>query len=119
MLKDQTVAKSTISKMAGQPESFGALKGKSGLLASRADKQDRERAERNVPALAQSLGDYMRQRSQAEQRYQAEEVAVRRKVSIDIPRCLRMPARRLNACVTRSTAMTFPQHSNSRLPTKW
>ncbi len=85
MLKDETAAKSTLAKLAGQPESFGALKGKSGLLASRADKQDRERAERNVPALAQSLGDYMRQRSQAEQRYQAEEVAVRRKVSIDIP----------------------------------
>lgn len=85
MLKDETVAKSTLAKVAGQPESFGTLKGKSGLLASRADKQDREMAERNVPALAQSLGDYMRQRSRAEQRYQAEEMAVRRKVSIDIP----------------------------------
>ncbi|MBX4967769.1 Ti-type conjugative transfer relaxase TraA [Rhizobium binae] len=85
MVKNETVAKATLSKLAGQPESLGALKGKSGLLASRADRQDRERAERNVPALAQSLGDYLRQRSQAEQRYQAEEVAVRRKVSIDIP----------------------------------
>ncbi|PSS59978.1 Ti-type conjugative transfer relaxase TraA [Ensifer sp. NM-2] len=85
MLKDETVAKSTLAKVTGQPESYGVLKGKTGLLASSAHKQDRERAERNVPALAQSLGDYMRQRSQAEQRYQAEEVAVRRKVSIDIP----------------------------------
>jgi Ti-type conjugative transfer relaxase TraA len=85
MLKDETVAKSTLAMIAGKPESFGALKGKTGLLASRADKQDRERAERNVPALAQSLGNYLRQRSQAEQRYRAEEVAARRKVSIDIP----------------------------------
>ncbi|PDT81380.1 Ti-type conjugative transfer relaxase TraA [Sinorhizobium sp. BJ1] len=85
MLKDETVAKSTLAKIASKPESFGALKGKTGLLASRADKQDRERAERNVPALAQSLGDYLRQRSQAEQRYQADELAARRKVSIDIP----------------------------------
>ncbi|MBW9054574.1 Ti-type conjugative transfer relaxase TraA [Rhizobium mesosinicum] len=85
MLKDETVAKSTLAKLAGQPESFGALKGKSGLLTSRANRQDRERAERNAPALAQSLGDYLRQRSQAEQRYQAEEMAVRRKLSIDIP----------------------------------
>ncbi|WP_085032524.1 Ti-type conjugative transfer relaxase TraA [Ensifer aridi] len=85
MLKDQSVARSTLAKVAGQPESFGALKGKSGLLASRVEKQDRDRARRNVPALAQSLADYMRQRSQAEQRYQAEELAVRRKVSIDIP----------------------------------
>lgn len=85
MLKDETVAKSTLAKLTSQPESFGQLKGKSGVFASRADKRDRERAERNVPALAQSLGDYMRQRSQAEQRDQAEEVAVRRKMSIDIP----------------------------------
>ncbi|MCG5486325.1 MAG: Ti-type conjugative transfer relaxase TraA [Sinorhizobium meliloti] len=85
MLKGETVAKSTLAKIAGQPESFGPLKGKTGLLASRADKQDRERAERNIPALAQSLGDYLRQRSQAEQRCQADELAARRKVSIDIP----------------------------------
>ncbi len=85
MLKDESAAKSTLSNMANQPESYGSLKGKAGLLASRADKQDRERAEHNVPALAQSLSDYMRQRSQAEQRYQADELAVRRKVAIDIP----------------------------------
>lgn len=85
MLKADTVAKSTLAKIASQPESYGALKGKTGLLASRADKQDRERAERNAPALAQSLSDYMRQRSQAGQRYRAEELAVRRKGAIDIP----------------------------------
>lgn len=85
MLKDEAVAKDTLAKISSQPESFGPLNGKSGLLASRVEKHDRDRAERNVPALAQSLGDYMRQRSLAEQRYQAEEVAVRRKVSIDIP----------------------------------
>ena len=85
MLKDEAIAKSTLATIASRPESFGPLKGKSGLLTSRADKQDRERAERNVPALSQSLGDYLRQRSQAEQRYQADELAVRRKVAIDIP----------------------------------
>ncbi|NRP75604.1 ATP-dependent RecD-like DNA helicase [Ensifer psoraleae] len=85
MLKDEAIAKSTLAKIADQPETFGALKGKTGILASRADKQDRERAKRNVPTLAQSLSDYMRRRSRAEQRYQAEELAVRRKVAIDIP----------------------------------
>nr|WP_234886894.1 Ti-type conjugative transfer relaxase TraA [Sinorhizobium terangae] len=85
MLKDENAAKSTLAKIASQPESFGALKGKTGLLAGRADKQDRERAERNIPALAQSLGDYLTQRNRAEQRYRADELAVRRKVSIDIP----------------------------------
>ncbi|TWB47472.1 plasmid mobilization system relaxase [Rhizobium sp. ERR 922] len=85
LLKDEAIAKTTLAKIANQPDSFGPLNGKLGLLASRADKQDRERAERNVPALAQSLSDYMRQRSHAEQRYQADEMAARRKVSIDIP----------------------------------
>lgn len=85
MVKDETVAKSMLAKLAGQPESFGVLKGKAGILASRAERQERERAQRNVPALAQSLGDYMRQRNRAGQRYQAEEVALRRKISIDIP----------------------------------
>lgn len=85
MLKDETVAKATLSKIAKQPDSYGALKGKTGLLASRADRQDRQRAERNVPALVQSLDGYMRQRGSAERRYRAEELEARRKVAIDIP----------------------------------
>lgn len=85
LLKDETAANATLSKIGSQPESFGTLKGKTGLFASRADKQDRERAERNAAALAQSLGDYMRQRGQAERRYQTEEMAARRKVAVDIP----------------------------------
>lgn len=43
MLKDQSVAQSTLAKIAHEPESFGALKGKNGLFASRADKRDREK----------------------------------------------------------------------------
>ncbi|TWA19197.1 hypothetical protein FB005_116114, partial [Sinorhizobium medicae] len=85
MLKDETAAKATLSKIAKQPDSYGALKGKTGLLASRADRQDRERAVRNVPALVQSLDGYMRQRGSAERRYRAEELEARRKVAIDIP----------------------------------
>ncbi|MBW0367890.1 Ti-type conjugative transfer relaxase TraA [Ensifer adhaerens] len=85
MLKDDTVASATLAKVASQPDTYGALKGRTGILASRADKQDRERAECNVPALVQSLGDYVGQRSRIEQRYRTEEVALRRRVAIDIP----------------------------------
>ncbi|MDX0832970.1 Dtr system oriT relaxase, partial [Sinorhizobium medicae] len=85
MLKDETAAKATLSKIAKQPDSYGALKGKTGLLASRADRQDHERAVRNVPALVQSLDGYMRQRGSAERRYRTEELEARRKVAIDIP----------------------------------
>ncbi len=85
MLKDRSVAQSTLARINGEPESFGALKGKTGLLASRADKQDRETAIANVPALARNLDRYLRERSEAEIRYETEERSVRLKVSVDIP----------------------------------
>ncbi|MGO6944740.1 Ti-type conjugative transfer relaxase TraA, partial [Rhizobium johnstonii] len=85
MLKDQSVAQSTLAKIAGEPESFGALKGKTGLLASRVDKQDREKAVANVPALARNLERYLRERAEAEFKHETEERAVRLKVSVDIP----------------------------------
>ncbi|WP_026622203.1 Ti-type conjugative transfer relaxase TraA (plasmid) [Ensifer sp. WSM1721] len=85
MLKDRSVAQSTLARIAGEPESFGALKGKTGLLARRADKQDREKAIANVPALARNLDRYLRERSEAEIRHETEERAARLKVSVDIP----------------------------------
>ncbi|MGO7171144.1 Ti-type conjugative transfer relaxase TraA [Rhizobium leguminosarum] len=85
MLKDQSVAQSTLARIAGEPESFGALKGKTGLLATRGDKQDREKALANVPALARNLERYLRERAEAELKHETEERAVRLKVSVDIP----------------------------------
>ncbi|CAN7674568.1 Ti-type conjugative transfer relaxase TraA [Pararhizobium sp. LjRoot235] len=85
MLKDQSVAQSTLARIAGEPESFGALKGKTGLLASRGDKRDREKAVANVPALARNLERYLRERAEAEFKHETEERAVRLKVSVDIP----------------------------------
>ncbi|QOF75158.1 Ti-type conjugative transfer relaxase TraA (plasmid) [Aminobacter sp. SR38] len=85
MLKEQNVAQSTIAMIAGEPESFGALKGKSGMFASKVDKQDRDRALKNVEALADGLRDYLRQRAETEQRTLAAQMAVRKQVSIEIP----------------------------------
>jgi Ti-type conjugative transfer relaxase TraA len=85
MVKDQSVAQSILARIAGEPETFGALKGKTGLLASRADKQDREKAIVNVPALARNLERYLRERAEAEFKHETEERAVRLKVSVDIP----------------------------------
>ncbi|NKM22754.1 Ti-type conjugative transfer relaxase TraA [Rhizobium laguerreae] len=85
MVKDQSVAQSTLAKVAGAPESFGALKGKTGVLASRGDRQDREKAIANVPALARNLERYLRERAEAEFKHETEERAVRLKVSVDIP----------------------------------
>lgn len=85
MLKDPALAKTTTQKIASEPESFGTLKGKTGLLAGRADKQDRETAKLNAPALARNLDAYLRQRAEAERKHQAEEQARRVKLSVDIP----------------------------------
>lgn len=85
MLKDQVLATPTLVKIVGEPESFGALKGKAGVFANRSDKQDRERAISNVPALARNLERYLRQRAEAERKHEAAERAARRQISIDIP----------------------------------
>lgn len=85
MLKEQSVAQAILARIAGEAESFGALKGKTGLLASRTDRQDREKAIANVPALARNLERYLRGRAEAEHKHETEERAVRLKVSVDIP----------------------------------
>ncbi len=85
MLRDQTRAMETISKIAGAPEAFGTLKGKTGVLASRVDKSDRDRALKNITPLADSISDYLRQRGEAERRNHAEELAVRRQVALEVP----------------------------------
>ena len=85
MLHDQVAAAKTISRITAEPETFGALKGKAGLLASRADKLYRDRALKNVAPLADSIGDYLRQRGEAERRNHAQELAVRRQVALEIP----------------------------------
>ena len=85
MLASEAAAKSTLTKIAHEPESFGALKGKAGIFASKDDGRNRDRALRNVGALADSLKDYLRQRAEAERRNLADELAVRKQVAIDIP----------------------------------
>ncbi|WP_028749762.1 Ti-type conjugative transfer relaxase TraA [Rhizobium mesoamericanum] len=85
MIKDQSVAQSTLARIAAAPESFGPLKGKTGLLARRTDRQDREKAIATVPALARNLERYLRERAEAELKHEADESAVRLKVSVDIP----------------------------------
>lgn len=85
MMKNAETAKSTLSALKDRPDSFGALKGRTGLLASRADKHDRERASLNAPALARDLERYLRLRAEAEHKHETEERAARVKVAVDIP----------------------------------
>ncbi|MCW1410715.1 MULTISPECIES: Ti-type conjugative transfer relaxase TraA [Rhizobium] len=85
MVKDGSVAKTTLQKIGSEPEQFGALKGKMGIFASRSDSREREKALTNAPALARNLERYLRQRAEAERKFEVEERAVRLKVSVDIP----------------------------------
>ncbi len=85
MLKDQSVAQAILARIAGEAESFGVLKGKTGLLAGRTDRQDREKAIANVPALARNLERYLRGRAEVEHKHETEERALRLKLSVDIP----------------------------------
>lgn len=85
MLTDRAAAKATLSKITNMADSFGALRGRTGLLASRSDRQDRETARVNAPALARDLDRYLQMRETATQRLEAQERTQRRRVSIDIP----------------------------------
>ncbi|MBB2687770.1 UNVERIFIED_ORG: Ti-type conjugative transfer relaxase TraA [Rhizobium etli] len=85
MLKDKESAATTLFRLANEPETFGAIKGKTGALASRTDKQDRETALLNVPALVRNLERFLEMRAEAQRKHQTEERAARLRVSIDIP----------------------------------
>ncbi|OWW01877.1 conjugal transfer protein TraA [Rhizobium sp. R72] len=85
MLANETTAATTIVRIAEQPESFGTLKGKTGLFAGSADKQARDTALVNAPALARDLQGFIAKRAEAASRYEDEERAVRTKLSLDIP----------------------------------
>ena len=85
MLANGTVAATTIVQIAEQPESFGALKGKTGLFAGSAEKRAHDTALVNAPALARDLQGFIAKRAEAASRYEDEERAVRTKLSLDIP----------------------------------
>jgi hypothetical protein len=85
VLADKDVLRQTIHRLASNPASIGPLKGKIGILASKPDREARRVAEINVPALKRDIERYVEMRESAIQRIEAEEKALRHRVSIDIP----------------------------------
>ncbi len=85
VLIDPAARKTTLATLVQRPESFGALRGKTGLLSSKADKQARVQAEINVPALTRGIERYLRARAEAEHKHEAEERASRLRVATEIP----------------------------------
>ncbi|NSZ87804.1 Ti-type conjugative transfer relaxase TraA (plasmid) [Agrobacterium tumefaciens] len=85
VLADKEAAKAVLQKLEAEPASIGALKGKTGILASKTEREARRVAEVNVPALKRDLEQYLRMRETATLRIVTEEQALRQRVSIDIP----------------------------------
>lgn len=85
MMRDGAWANRMISTIAERPDVLAPLRGKPGLLASRADRALRALAHRHQIPLADSLRDYVVRRHAAEQRYQAEERVQRQRSLISIP----------------------------------
>lgn len=85
VLEDANVARQRLSEIERNAASFGALRGRDGLLASRSDLENRRVAEINVPALRRDLERYLDMRQNAMNKYAAEEEGHRKRTSIDIP----------------------------------
>ncbi|NKL15565.1 Ti-type conjugative transfer relaxase TraA [Rhizobium leguminosarum bv. viciae] len=85
VLANKEFARQALQKVEADPASIGPLRGKTGILASKPDREARRVAEVNVPALKRDLEQYLRMREIAAQRIQADEQALRQRVSIDIP----------------------------------
>ncbi|MCO6410881.1 Ti-type conjugative transfer relaxase TraA [Hoeflea alexandrii] len=85
VLEDANVARERLSEIERNAASFGALRGRDGLLASRSDLENRRVAEINVPALRHDLERYFDMRQNAMNKYAAEEEGHRKRTSIDIP----------------------------------
>ncbi|CUX66429.1 Conjugal transfer protein TraA [Agrobacterium tumefaciens str. Kerr 14] len=85
VLVDKQTAKQILQKLEGEPASIGPLKGKSGILATKSERDARRVAEVNVPALKRDLEQYLKMRETAALWHQTDEQALRQRVSIDIP----------------------------------
>ncbi|WP_292596644.1 Ti-type conjugative transfer relaxase TraA, partial [Mesorhizobium sp.] len=85
VLADGRAAAQTLQKLATDPVSIGPLIGKTGLLASKADREARRVADVNAPALKRDIERYLKMRERALQRIEGEEKTLRERVSIDIP----------------------------------
>ncbi len=84
-MTDPKAAAHTLDRLASEPASIGPLRGRTGLLASKADKDARRVAEVNVPALKRDIKRYLQLRQLAAARIEKEEQVLRHRVSIDIP----------------------------------
>ncbi|MBB6469410.1 Ti-type conjugative transfer relaxase TraA [Aminobacter lissarensis] len=85
VLADREAAKKTLDKLVTEPASIGPLKGRTGILAGKAEREDRRVAETNVPALRREIERYLQLRQSAGEKIMAEEQVLRHRLALDIP----------------------------------
>lgn len=85
MFVDKAAAETKLAQLAERPESFGSLRGKTGVFAGNVDVRARDIAMINASALAYDLEKFISNRSKFARRYEAEEQSLRDKLAIDIP----------------------------------
>ena len=85
VLTKPDTARQALDRLVREPESIGPFRGRTGMLAGRADRQDRQVAEANVPALRTDIERFVRLRVEVRQRLEAEERAIRHRVALDVP----------------------------------
>lgn len=85
MMVDRQMARQTLDRLVAIPESIGPLKGRTGLLAGRTERDQRHVAETNVRALRRDIERYLQLRQNAVEKIEKKEQADRHRISIDIP----------------------------------
>ncbi|NDW07705.1 Ti-type conjugative transfer relaxase TraA [Jiella pacifica] len=85
VMVDSKVAAERLSAIDRNPATFGALRGREGILASKTDREERRVAMLNGPALHRDLKRYFEMRQTTRQKLVAAEGAQRERLSIDIP----------------------------------
>ena len=85
VLEDPSVARQRLAEIEQNAATFGPLRGRTGFLASRTDREDRRIAELNGPALKRDLERYLAMRDTALKTYAREEESLRQRTAIDIP----------------------------------
>lgn len=98
LLTERSLVEPRLSRLKAEPQKFGKIRGKTGLLAGPGDRQERERAEKNIAPLVEALRDYLDTRLKAEALYGEAERSARYRAALEIP-ALSPSARRLLACI--------------------
>lgn len=82
---DPAARSDRLQQLARAPERYGPLRGRTGLLASSAQRKDRSIAKANLPALRRDLERFFIMRERTLTQLITAEASMRRRSSIDIP----------------------------------